>query len=474
MNAITLTASGVYRIGQVGATPTGPGGWYLTFVGSGWTGSVVLAQDRNAPGSVSQPITSASLTNVGYYDPTNGAAVAAGTAITSDASWQVDNVNYDLYLVYTKTAGSVTITIQPGSQLVTEPIEGPITAAGNVTRGTFGGNIPDTGDYAFPAALTVAGTSLSLSTAGVASAISGTTKVGTNQASGALTVNGHVGTGTGAVGGIVFKIPVTTGSGATAQTLTTVLTLSATTTVASTFAGPLAITGALTGVTTAAISSTATVTSASAVALAVGLAGATNPAFVVDSSTGSQAAGLKVTGATAAGTVAVAVISSGADANLTVNAKGTGTIGIGSVSTGAVTITPATTITGAATFSSSAKSTSPTGGIGYATGAGGAQVQGAGSGKATTVVSNTITTAITMNNAELAAATIVSFTFTNSTIAATDQVVVTHESAGTSGAYTFNAFPGGGSAVISVRNATAGALSEAIVLRVSVYKAVSA
>lgn len=112
-------------------------------------------------------------------------------------------------------------------------------------------------------------------------------------------------------------------------------------------AGALAITGALSGVTTAAISTSATVTSASAVALAVGLAGATNPSFVVDSSTGSQAAGLKVTGATAAGNVAVAVISSGAAANLLLDAKGTGTIGIGSVSTGAVTITPATQVVGA-------------------------------------------------------------------------------------------------------------------------------
>lgn len=102
-----------------------------------------------------------------------------------------------------------------------------------------------------------------------------------------------------------------------------------------------------------------TVTSASATALAVGLAGATNPSFLVDSSTGSQAAGLKVTGATAAGTVAAAVVSSGSDASLTINAKGTGTIGIGSVSTGAVTITPATTITGAIT---------PTGGVAAAGG----------------------------------------------------------------------------------------------------------
>jgi hypothetical protein len=115
---------------------------------------------------------------------------------------------------------------------------------------------------------------------------------------------------------------------------------------------------------------------------------------------------------------------------------------------------------------------SPTAGIGYGTGAGGAQTQA--TDKSTAVTSNTITTAITMNNATLNAATTVSFTFTNSTIAATDQVIVTHQSAGTAGAYNFAAFPSAGSAVISVRNITAGNLSEAIVLRVSVYKAVSA
>ncbi len=117
-------------------------------------------------------------------------------------------------------------------------------------------------------------------------------------------------------------------------------------------------------------------------------------------------------------------------------------------------------------------SSSPTAGIGYATGAGGAQTQA--TDKSTTVVSNTITTAITLNAASLAASTTVSFTFTNSAIAATDTVIVTHQSAGTSAAYNLNAFPGTGSAVISVRNVTLGALAEAIVLRVTVIKAVSA
>jgi hypothetical protein len=117
------------------------------------------------------------------------------------------------------------------------------------------------------------------------------------------------------------------------------------------------ITGALTAST---ISSTAhTITSASASSLAVGLNGATNPAFVVDSSTASMAAGLSVKGAATGGTVAVATIDSGSNTNLTINAKGTGTIGIASSSTGAVTITPATTITGALTATGGVKNGGP-------------------------------------------------------------------------------------------------------------------
>ena len=120
-----------------------------------------------------------------------------------------------------------------------------------------------------------------------------------------------------------------------------------------------------------------TITSASATALAVGLAGATTPAFTIDASTASQAAGLKVTGAATGGTVAVVATDSGSNTNLTVNAKGSGTIGIGSVSTGAVTITPATTVTGtlAATNAATVGTTlgvtgviTPTGGVAAAGG----------------------------------------------------------------------------------------------------------
>lgn len=117
-------------------------------------------------------------------------------------------------------------------------------------------------------------------------------------------------------------------------------------------AGTLGVTGAITASGGFGSTGALTVTSASASSLAVGRLGATTPAFTVDSSTSSQVAGLKIVGAATAGTVAVVVTDSGTDANLTINAKGSGTIGIGSVSTGAVTITPATTITGALTASS--------------------------------------------------------------------------------------------------------------------------
>lgn len=97
---------------------------------------------------------------------------------------------------------------------------------------------------------------------------------------------------------------------------------------------------------------TTTVTSASASALAVGANGATAPVLKINAATASVATGIEITGAASGAGVAIAAIGGAAEA-LTINAKGTGTIGIGSVSTGAVTITPATTITGALTLSSS-------------------------------------------------------------------------------------------------------------------------
>lgn len=70
----------------------------------------------------------------------------------------------------------------------------------------------------------------------------------------------------------------------------------------------------------------------------VGVNGATNPGFVVDTTVGSAATGLRVTAAAAAGGVDLSVSSSGTNENMTINAKGSGTITIAGTSTGVVRI----------------------------------------------------------------------------------------------------------------------------------------
>ena len=85
--------------------------------------------------------------------------------------------------------------------------------------------------------------------------------------------------------------------------------------------------------------------------------------------------------------------------------------------------------------------------------------------KSTGVTLNTESGQITMNNAALADAAEVSFTVTNSKIAATDVVVACHGSAGTAGAYIVSANAiAAGSFAITVSNVSGGALSEAIVI----------
>lgn len=117
-------------------------------------------------------------------------------------------------------------------------------------------------------------------------------------------------------------------------------------------------------------------------------------------------------------------------------------------------------------------SSSATAGIGYATGAGGTVTQL--TSKSTGVELNKATGEITMNGAILNAATIVSFVLTNSAIAAGDHVLVQHVSGGTVGAYGCTAVAAAGSATITVRNNTAGNLTEAPVLKFSVLKSVTA
>jgi hypothetical protein len=116
-------------------------------------------------------------------------------------------------------------------------------------------------------------------------------------------------------------------------------------------------------------------------------------------------------------------------------------------------------------------SLSVTGSIGYSTGAGGTVTQA--TSKSTGVTLNKITGEIVLNAAALAAATIVSFTLTNSTIAATDVIILNHVKTGTKGAYGLNGECLAGTATITVRNNSAASLSEAIVIRYAIIKSVT-
>jgi hypothetical protein len=109
---------------------------------------------------------------------------------------------------------------------------------------------------------------------------------------------------------------------------------------------------------------------------------------------------------------------------------------------------------------------------GYIVGDGGTVAQS--TSKSTAVTLNKRCGQVTMNGAALAAATTVTFTLTNSTIAATDLLVLNHVSGGTAGSYLLNAQAAAGSASINVRNITAGSLGEAIVIGFAVIKAVTA
>ena len=108
---------------------------------------------------------------------------------------------------------------------------------------------------------------------------------------------------------------------------------------------------------------------------------------------------------------------------------------------------------------------------GYVTGEGGEIIQT--TSKSTAVALSKKCGKVTMNAAALAANTTVSFTLTNTTVAATDIIVLNHISGGTAGSYALNAQAGSGSASINVRNITSSALSEAIVIGFAVIKAVT-
>lgn len=91
------------------------------------------------------------------------------------------------------------------------------------------------------------------------------------------------------------------------------------------------------------ITANQTISSASNQALAIGLGGATGSAFNVDCSTALQADGINIKGLDAGNGAYISVITTGTNSPLRIDAAGSGTIAIGTTSTGAITLVRATT-----------------------------------------------------------------------------------------------------------------------------------
>jgi hypothetical protein len=110
--------------------------------------------------------------------------------------------------------------------------------------------------------------------------------------------------------------------------------------------------------------------------------------------------------------------------------------------------------------------------IGYASAAQGTVTQA--TDKSTGVTLNKSAGRITMNAASLAANTAVSFTLTNSLISANDTIIVCISGGATAAAYTtYISSLAAGSAVITLRNLTGGALAEAVIVNYAVIHGAS-
>lgn len=105
--------------------------------------------------------------------------------------------------------------------------------------------------------------------------------------------------------------------------------------------------------------------------------------------------------------------------------------------------------------------------IGYTSSGQGSVTQA--TSKTTGVTLNKSMGRITMNNAALAGGAAATFTLTNSLISAKDAIIVTISGGATAAAYTvYVTSMTAGSADISLRNLTAGSLSEAVIINFAV------
>ena len=111
-------------------------------------------------------------------------------------------------------------------------------------------------------------------------------------------------------------------------------------------------------------------------------------------------------------------------------------------------------------------------GSGYPSGSGGAVTQA--TSKSTGVTLNTPTGVITMDDAALGAGAEVNFTVTNSSVAATDTIVLSIQSGGTPGEYLCGVTTvAAGSFQVALANLSASSAEDAVVINYAVIKGVN-
>jgi hypothetical protein len=171
--------------------------------------------------------------------------------------------------------------------------------------------------------------------------------------------------------------------------------------------------------------------------------------------------------------IATTVNGHALSANVTVTASDVSLGNVTNESKATMFTSPAFTGTAtAANITATGNVLSSGGGLGYTTGNGSTVTQSGNKGSGVTI--NKLCGTITMVNSALAAAAEAKFTVTNSTVAATDVVIVNIKSGGTSGSYVIAVTAvGSGSFDITISNVSAGSLSEAVVINFAVIKGVA-
>jgi len=310
-NAGTVT-NGVYTSGSY-SDPA----WITSLAGSKITGNI----SGNAGGlSSTLGVSSGGTGQTTYTDGqllignSTGNTLTKAT-LTAGSGITITNGNGSITVASTAGGGSVTSVDVSGGTTGLTTSGGPVTGSGTITlAGTLGVANGGTGATTLTGYVKGSGTS----------AFTASSTIPTSDLSGTISLTSQV-TGT---------LPVANGgTGVTTSTGTGSVVLSA----GPTFTGTLA-------------SANQTLTTTSANALAVGRQGTTNPVLNVDASTANVVTGLNVKGAAAAAGLALSVTSSGTNENLTIDAKGSGTVTINGTATGAITLSRATTLSAALTY----------------------------------------------------------------------------------------------------------------------------